>query len=76
MGFVGLVSELKVILDIVKVFLDFERDNLACVSAHLEHFLGGHWLGRMDLDLVEHRWCSFLLKIGFETLDLKSSLGG
>ena len=75
MDFVGLVSELKVILDIVKVFLDFERDNLACVSAHLEHFLGGHRPGRINLDLVEHRWCSFLLKIGFETLERNSSIG-
>jgi hypothetical protein len=59
-----------VILDIVKVFLDFERDDLACVRAQLEHFLGGHWLGGMDLNLVEHRWRCFLLRIGFETLDL------
>jgi hypothetical protein len=70
MSFVGLISELEVILDIVKVFLDFERDNLACVRAHLEHFLGRDWLCGMDFDLVKHRWCYFLLRIGFETLDL------
>ena len=76
MDFVGLVSELKVILYIVEIVLHFERDNLACFRAQIEHFLRGHGLGRLNLNLVEHGWCFFLLINRLETLDLKSFRGG